>query len=77
MVGLFQQERVKQRIDDQIVYVPARGEVSFPQVVEQLGKVPKFSSHDRSLQRQIVGVHVPQLVEVPKIVSEDRIQHEL
>ena len=53
-----------------------------PQVVEQLGEVPKFSSHGRSLQRaveQIADVYVPQMgkqfVVVPKIESQDRIQH--
>ena len=81
--SLFPQERFQQRIDEQIVDVPARRDVSFPQVVEQLGEVPKFPSHDRSLQRavrRIADVPVPQMEEqfvaVPKIGSQERIQQQ-
>ena len=66
------QERVQQRIDEQFVDV-VRREVSFPQVVEQLGEVPKFSSHDRSLQRaveQIDDALVPRMRVVEEPVKE-------
>ena len=68
------QELISERIREQIV------DACVSQVLEQVTKMPKTSSRDRTLQRaveQILDVPVPemvnQLLEVPKIVPQDRI----
>ena len=68
------QERISERIREQIV------DAYVSQVLEQVTKLPKTSSRDRTLQRaveQILDVPVPEMVnrllEVPKIIPQDRI----
>ena len=60
-------ERISERICEHVV------DVSIPQVVEQLFVVPKISSQTESCSVPVTLI-AEQLVEVPKFVSQDRIQ---